>query len=562
MWLADIIDAFRRPGGWRGPAAAAAFAFLAGLPGLLALPPLDRDEARFAQATAQMLEQDDYVVIRFQDQPRFKKPVGIHWMQAAAVSAFGDAGQRDIRLYRIPSLLGAMLAAAACVWGAAGFFSRGAALLSGLMLGGGLLLSTEAFIAKTDSMLAGLTVLAMAALGRLYAEARGGRPAGRGAAPLFWLALALAVLVKGPIAPMVAGLAALALRIADRRPLTVRPIGWAWGLILVAAIVGPWAWAVTIATDGAFWSVAIGGDLAPKLAGGHESHGAPPGMHALAAPLLLFPATLMLPAAALVAWRRRADPGVRFALAWLLPAWLVFELTPTKLPHYVLPCYAALAWLCAAALSEASGPIVRRAGAVLHGLAGALLAGVAGYLAVTYGDGWDLPAAVLTAGLFLFAGVAGGLLLLRRQAARALVWALPAGVLAHAALTALLVPGLKPLMISGRTADVLAAARLLPAQGVVPGPVAVAGYAEPSLVFLVGTDTGLGDARDAADALASGRAAVVESRELDAFRQAVARAGLRPREVGRVAGLNYSNGDETELTIYAPASPALQEPRP
>lgn len=562
MWLADIIDAFRRPGGWRGPAAAAAFAFLAGLPGLLALPPLDRDEARFAQATAQMLEQDDYVVIRFQDQPRFKKPVGIHWMQAAAVSAFGDAGQRDIRLYRIPSLLGAMLAAAACVWGAAGFFSRGAALLSGLMLGGGLLLSTEAFIAKTDSMLAGLTVLAMAALGRLYAEARGGRPAGRGAAPLFWLALALAVLVKGPIAPMVAGLAALALRIADRRPLTVRPIGWAWGLILFAAIVGPWAWAVTIATDGAFWSVAIGGDLAPKLAGGHESHGAPPGMHALAAPLLLFPATLMLPAAALVAWRRRADPGVRFALAWLLPAWLVFELTPTKLPHYVLPCYAALAWLCAAALSEASGPIVRRAGAVLHGLAGALLAGVAGYLAVTYGDGWDLPAAVLTAGLFLFAGVAGGLLLLRRQAARALVWALPAGVLAHAALTALLIPGLKPLMISGRTADVLAAARLLPAQGVVPGPVAVAGYAEPSLVFLVGTDTGLGDARDAADALASGRAAVVESRELDAFRQAVARAGLRPREVGRVAGLNYSNGDETELTIYAPASPALQEPRP
>ena len=114
MWLADIIDAFRRPGGWRGPAAAALFACLAGLPGLLALPPLDRDEARFAQATSQMLEQDDYVVIRFQDQPRFKKPVGIHWMQAAAVSAFGDAGQRDIRLYRIPSLLGAMLAAAAC----------------------------------------------------------------------------------------------------------------------------------------------------------------------------------------------------------------------------------------------------------------------------------------------------------------------------------------------------------------------------------------------------------------------------------------------------------------
>jgi 4-amino-4-deoxy-L-arabinose transferase-like glycosyltransferase len=319
---------------------------------------------------------------------------------------------------------------------------------------------------------------------------------------------------------------------------------------------------VTIATDGAFWAVAIGGDLAPKLAGGHESHGAPPGMHALAAPLLMFPATLMLPAAALFAWRRRAEPGVRFALAWLIPAWLVFEATPTKLPHYVLPCYAALAWLCAAALTQAAGPVVRRAGAFLHGLAGALLAAVAVYLAITYGDGWDLPAALLTAGLFLFAAGAGAVLLLRGQAPRAVVWALPAGVLAHAALTALLVPGLQPLMLSGRTVDLLAGARLLPAQGVVPGPVAVAGYAEPSLVFQVGTNTGLGDAKDAAEALASGRAAVVESREQAAFRQALARAGVRPVEVGRVAGLNYSNGDETELTVYAPPSRAVPEARP
>ena len=60
MWLANIIDAFRRPGGWRGPAVAAVFTLLAGMPGFLALPPLDRDEARFAQATAQMLEQADY----------------------------------------------------------------------------------------------------------------------------------------------------------------------------------------------------------------------------------------------------------------------------------------------------------------------------------------------------------------------------------------------------------------------------------------------------------------------------------------------------------------------
>ena len=95
--------------GWRGPALAALIAFLAGLPGLLALPPLDRDESRFAQATAQMLESRDFVVIRYQDQPRFKKPVGIHWMQAVAVSLFSDPEARAIWAYRLPSLAGAML---------------------------------------------------------------------------------------------------------------------------------------------------------------------------------------------------------------------------------------------------------------------------------------------------------------------------------------------------------------------------------------------------------------------------------------------------------------------
>ena len=99
--------------GWRGPALAAFIAFLAGLPGLMAVPPLDRDESRFAQATAQMLESGDFVVIRYQDQPRFKKPVGIHWLQAASVSLLSSPEDREIWAYRIPSLLGAMLAAAA-----------------------------------------------------------------------------------------------------------------------------------------------------------------------------------------------------------------------------------------------------------------------------------------------------------------------------------------------------------------------------------------------------------------------------------------------------------------
>ena len=42
--------------------------------------------------------------------------------------------------------------------------------------------------------------------------------------------------------------------------------------------------------------------------------------------------------------------AVRFLLAWIIPAWVLLELAPTKLPHYVLPLYPALALLCGAAV--------------------------------------------------------------------------------------------------------------------------------------------------------------------------------------------------------------------
>ena len=60
-------------------------ALLAFVPGFFQIPPVDRDEARFAQATKQMVESGDYIDIRFQGEGRYKKPVGIYWLQSAVV---------------------------------------------------------------------------------------------------------------------------------------------------------------------------------------------------------------------------------------------------------------------------------------------------------------------------------------------------------------------------------------------------------------------------------------------------------------------------------------------
>src|SRR5690606_1123310 len=42
-----------------------------------------------------------------------------------------------------------------------------------------------------------------------------------------------------------------------------------------------------------------------------------------------------------------------FCIAWYVPYWIVIELMPTKLPHYILPAYPALVLLMAWATTEA-----------------------------------------------------------------------------------------------------------------------------------------------------------------------------------------------------------------
>lgn len=537
--------------GWRGPLFAALLTLVAGLPSLLLMPPLDRDESRFAQATAQMLESHDYVDIRFQDEPRWKKPVGIYWLQAAAVSLTSDVEDREIAPYRIPSLLGAMLAAWAVAWAGAALFGSRAGFLGGAIMGTTFLLSSEAGIAKTDAMLCGATTLAMAALARIYMATRAGERPVRLHKFLFWAGLGLSILIKGPIGFLVIALAVIALSIWDRNIKWLGRLGWGWGLPLVALMVGPWAIAITIATDGGFWREAIGGDLAPKIAGAHESHSGFPGMYLLLAPLLFFPSTLLLPAAVSTGWSRRAEPAIRFLVCWLVPGWLMFELAPTKLWHYTLPTFGALALLAAAALARPIGKVSRITGAVLAVFAAVLVIGITIYGLTVYGTSTAQTWAAVTVVTTLAAAAIGAFLLLNKAPVAALILSLAFGVVGHASLAGT-IRQLRPLAIAPQLERTLEAADLHPRQGRTPGPVAITGFHEPSFVFLTGRDTELTDAQGAAEALAEGRPAIVEAHDADAFRAAAGRLGVSGRAVGVVNGHNYSSGDDVSLTVYAP----------
>lgn len=548
------LDLDRYIAGWRGPVLAALVALVAGLPGLMLLPPLDRDESRYAQATSQMLETGDYVDIRYQDEPRWKKPVGIYWMQAAAVGLTSSVENRQIQPYRLPSLLGAMLAAWACAWVGTALFGQRAGFLAGAMLGATFLLSTEAGIAKTDAMLCASVTLAMAGLARIYMAVRAGQLPRKPHKLAFWLGLGLSILIKGPIGLLVIVPAILALSAWDRDLRWLRRLGWGWGLPLTALMVGPWAIAITIATDGGFWREAIGNDLGSKVVGAHESHGGFPGYYLLLAPVLLFPATLMLPAALSTAWSRRAEPAIRFLVCWLVPAWLVFELAPTKLAHYTLPTFGALALLMAAALTRPVGALSRYLGAGLSALAALVVIAIAFFGLSEYGTSTAQTWGALTMVFAAAAAAIGAFLMLNRVGMTAVLAALTLGIVSHAALAGL-IRQLRPLAIAPQLQKTLEAARLHPLQGA-PAPVAITGFHEPSFVFLTGRDTELTDAAGAAEALAEGRPAIVEARDADAFTQASARLGVTGRAVGVVEGRNYSTGDDVSLTVYAPPGAA------
>jgi len=538
----------------------ALFCLLLWLPGFFTLPPSDRDESRFAQATRQMLQSGDYVDIRNGASARNQKPIGIYWLQApfaAAARATGVAHANPIWPYRIPSLLGGLLGVLATFDFGQRLVGRRAALLGAAMLGGSVLLAVETHIAKTDAALLAATTAAMGLLAGAYL-----RPGGFGTrdAALFWLAVGAGVLIKGPITPMVAALAALSLAVTDRRAAWLGALRPGWGVPLMLASVLPWFVAITVATHGRFLAQSVGGDLGGKLAGGAESHGAPPGYHLLLLSVTLFPSGLFVLRALPASWRMRREPGIRFLIAWALPSWLVFEAVPTKLPHYILPllpplCLLAARWVLDPAripaprwLTAASTALFAAAAAVI-GLAAAALPAVveAGLRPADLLGVPALAAAALLAWLVLRA---------LPDMARASATGLLAIPLVLWSVLGLELPAMTGLWIAPRAAAELAAH--WPGGRPPEAAFGALGYAEPSLVFLCGTGTQLlGTPPEAARFLAGGpdRVLLVDAREIPAFKQEATRLGVTPHAFAELRGYNYSRGHPVALALFDAAPP-------
>ncbi|MEM8663261.1 MAG: glycosyltransferase family 39 protein, partial [Pseudomonadota bacterium] len=291
-----------------------------------------------------------------------------------------------------------------------------------------------------------------------------------------------------------------------------------------------------------------------------EGHGAPPLTHI---GFFLAVAWPLAPFAVAAIWQgvKARGPALTFAFAWVVPAWIVFELTPTKLPHYTLPMLAGVALAAVAVLAERDPPPLIRAFVSALILAGPLgVLGVAPFLVVQLAGSGEATAALIdmdalwvAAGLIALALVAAGFAAVRVWRGARFVSAhvvaptVAAAVIAQAAVWGVALPALQPIWISSRLVD--AAQTLSPCPS--PRLASVGGYNEPSMIFLAGTDTALVSPEDAV-ALAREDCVVIAARDDHAASVGLAaqEAGLPLRQVGVVEGFNISKGDPVRLTLF------------
>jgi 4-amino-4-deoxy-L-arabinose transferase-like glycosyltransferase len=524
------------------------------VPGVLSLPPLDRDESRFAQSSRQMLTSGDFVDIRFGHVPRYKKPVGIYWLQAAATEVAGRGDRSHIWTYRLPSLVGGLLSVFLTFWCAAAFASMEVAWLSAALLGASLLLTAESTIATTDAVQLACILGSIGVLLRAYLAGRDPSRAVPSTRLVIagWAALGAAILVKGPVAPAVS-LATIVALVAWERE-------WRWlkllrpflGAPVAVAIVAPWAIAIALTSHGAFYAQSLGQDFAAKLASGQETHGAWPGYYLALLTISFWPAILFLAPALGASVRQQRDPAMRFLLAWAGASWVVFELIPTKLPHYVLPVYPALAILAAVWVLAPRETAAPRWQVTLFYLA--LIQFLIGLIAVVsamielplhYGAGstWWLIAAACVAALFGIGALAAQV---RALPIFACGLALVTVLVSYPTITAGSAPLLIQLWVSPRAAA-------LERKHSRPGdpPPALAGFTEPSLVFYLGQDARLTNGAGAAEIGAGqGGLALIEDGERQAFLARLADLETDATKLDELSGYNYSRGKPVHITIY------------
>jgi 4-amino-4-deoxy-L-arabinose transferase-like glycosyltransferase len=355
--------------------------------GTRAFPLSDPDESRYAEIAREMLVRHDWVTPNLNYVKYFEKPPLVYWGTALAFAGFGF----DEFVARLPAMLSGLATIALTVWLAARMYGASTAVLALPILALGPLFGILSMVLTLDVSLALFTTLAMVSVWFAWsATSLPERTAAPGAGPRVWyrvayVATALAILVKGPVAAVLVAAIALGFLLLHGGWRAIRPtLDWR-GAVLALVVALPWFVLVSLRNPEFVHFFVVDQHIARYL-WTHE-HGEPIWFYLPLLPVSLAPWTLMplfdpqLVRAALAP--RTWAPATSFLVIWTAVIVVFFSLSTSKLGTYILPAMPPLALLTARAIEVGfargrtaglsrvawflliAGPIVGLCGAVL-----------------------------------------------------------------------------------------------------------------------------------------------------------------------------------------------------
>jgi 4-amino-4-deoxy-L-arabinose transferase-like glycosyltransferase len=304
----------------------------------------DPDEATYAETTREMLATHNWLVPVYDGQPFFDKPPLFYILQMASFAAVG-ATEFAARMVPAISALGLLLVVG---WFGRQLFNRDVGRNGALMfavLPATFALSSYAIVDMT------FTLFLFGGCALVIVSAFKNRPHLQYAG---YVLLAAAVLTKGPLALVLAGLAyltSLALAPEARAPLL--RLRWALGLLIITALSAPWFVYMWRHFGEAFITGYVFKENLWLFSG--SLYGAQRSMLFYPKVILvgLLPWTPLLIGGLIDAVRGvRIQTAERLLWSWAIAVVGFFTVSGFKLDHYVFPAAPALCLLCARAWSE------------------------------------------------------------------------------------------------------------------------------------------------------------------------------------------------------------------
>lgn len=573
------------------------------LPGVIALPPVDRTEVIYAESTRDMVSNGRWTDPRYAGQREVHRPIGTFWLQAVAVKAFGADAARRITAYRLPSLAGVLLAVMATWWMLIPVLGGRGALISAGIVAVTPIAALQANLAVTEGITFGPATVAQLSLLRIYVAQPDERS--RCLSLLFWLAQGVAIALNAFAVPLLSLATLAALWLMDRHETRavaglgagcastarshqvesrsssrfllcgiflrrtgghfvgqcssvglLRRLEPHWGVPLAVVLGSPWPLELVMSAHGWPYGQMTWRELLGALGGSQAmKFGAPPLSFTLGFVVGMLPVTLLLWPALRRLWDRRDEPLSRFLFAWIAGYWVYLELISSKPALYTVQVmFPAAAAAVALLLARDGADRPLRLPDRLWAWPGLIFVALVPVLYFVLHRLMLVPwsaASIVSAGIIASLLGLGSVALIGRRAA---LW-LGMTFAGFAAFLALTLGGLLPRLDTAWTSDLIAKA-MQPLTSCVKGPVAIVGITEPSTIFRFGA----GNVHLTLPPLADGTAgiAVVHAKQDAAYVSRV--PGARP--LACIETVNFTRGCIERFTAYAAQDAAGCRPEP